>query len=865
MKRPLSGLLAVLAGALIASSARADDLSTLRTRVVDALTGGFAPTSDTGVAAAQKSLVSQATTLLTLLQPNGSFSDLSYADQPTGTWSVGTHFGRVLTLAQAYSVPGTLQHDAPLKTSITAALTYGGALYCGSAACVVGNWWYWEIGVPNALGPTLILMQADLDAALFAKLLAALKFHVGDVAHMQTFTGENLLWCAMNHLRISLLEGDASQMTAVKAAVETTCAINSVPLGDGIKPDHSFVQHGGQLYTGGYGAGYAADIATYLQLTDTTAFAPSRESKTNAIDYVADGVAWTVFDRYFDPEVVGREITRANKTASSARNALVNLSFVTSPRQAEIRGEAKKTIAALGNGGIDIVALSEQVAALPDASAMPSGHRHFYSTDHTVHRRDGYYASIKMLSKRTKSGELVNNEGKLGSRQSDGRLSLVRSGGEYFKGNLWPALDWSRLPGITVEQNGHAANQDYGAGTTAFVGGTGDETNGVSAMDAAPLKTTLRAKKSWFFFDDFIVFLGSDITDTGPSPVETIVEQWPLSAPDQPLVADGKTIASGLYAGVLAKTTWVASDGLGYQFPGGADVKAEIKDQSGDWSSLGIGSGTVSARFLTLSLSHGAAPTAASYAYAIALAGQDMATWTAAPPFTVLSNDAAIAAVRAGKSTGIVFFAPGTIDVSTSTKLTTDTACVVFVSDDGNVVSLAAADPAQGAGTMGLTLKGAFADASSGDAGATVDKATGRITIDRTQGVTHTVRLARTGSLPALPEAGAGKDDAATSTDQDGAADDGSSVTPLPDEASPSPSVEPTPAESRGGCGCSAARDANSHWLALALLGLAISRPTSPRHRARDLARSRRSGSGPSCQLLWLSDRAAAQDITSKS
>ncbi len=815
----------MLPGLFAAWTARADDLSTIRGRLVDGYTAASAPAGDPGVAALQNSISDQAANLLTTLQTNGKFPDLAYTDQPSATWSVSTHFGRVLTLAQAYSIPtGALYHDASLKVAITHALNYGSTIYCGDASCVVGNWWFWEIGVPLSLGPTLLLMQTDLDSVLFTKLVDALTFQVGDVSHMNKFTGENLLWCAMNHLRLALLHGNAAELDPVKTAVETTCTINSKPLEDGIKPDHSFIQHGGELYTGGYGAGYAADIATYLQLTDGTAYCPSPQNKQNAVDYVADGVAWTVYAGFFDPEVVGREITRPKKNASGARNAFVNLSFVTSSRQPELRSDAKATAAVLGNGGIDIVALSERLPSLPEAAGMPSGHRHFPWSDHSVHRRDGYYASIKMLSTRTKSGELVNNEGKLGSRQSDGRLYLVRAGDEYFGKNLWPALDWAKLPGITVEQNGHAANEDFGTGTTTFVGGTGDGQNGVSAMDAAPLKTTLHAKKSWFFFDDFVVFLGSDITDSAASPVETVVEQWPLSTPDQARVVDGQTLATGSFHAVLSKPSWAAADGLGYYFIDPVDVQADIKDQSGDWSSLGVSSGTVSGRFLTLSIPHGSAPTGAKYAYAIALKAQDMATWTAGSPFSVLKNDPVLAAVRAGNSTGIVFWAAGSIDLASAITLTTDTPATVYLTDDGNLISLAMADPAQGAGTMKLTVSGSYADGAAGDTGVTVDPSTGQISVDRTEGRTHTARLSRHGSVPISPDGG-----------QDGAApgsDAGADVSVTADAGDGGPHADgDTSADAGadtgdGGCGCrSEPRPSNaSENAALTLIGAFVVR-----------------------------------------
>jgi hyaluronate lyase len=183
-------------------------------------------------------------------------------------------------------------------------------------------------------------------------------------------------------------------------------------------------------------------------------------------------------------------------------------------------------------------------------------------------------------------------------------------------------------------------------------------------MDSAPLGSTLTAQRGWFFFDDIIVSLGSKITASSADPVETIVAQWPLSTPTQPLVADGVTIATGPYSQTLPKAQWLASDGFGYYFPGGSDVRAEIKDQSGDWSDLGTSAGAVSWRFLTLALEHGVAPKNAGYAYTIALRNQDLSTWAAKPPFQILQNDETIAAAQASGATGIVFWQPGSIQVA---------------------------------------------------------------------------------------------------------------------------------------------------------------------------------------------------------
>src|SRR5262249_36946583 len=172
-------------------------------------------------------------------------------------------------------------------------------------------------------------------------------------------------------------------------------------------------------------------------------------------NYLADGVAWSLYGNYFDVSVVGREVARSSTTGYNGIAALLQAAEVPSPRQADIRSAAAKMLQSW------TWTLPVEVAALADdapGGLWPSGHQHYFNSDYTVHRRPGWFASIKMFSTRTKSGENTNGENLLGSRQSDGRFYLVLSGDEYFNGDVWPALDWTRLPGITVEQKSDTAS-----------------------------------------------------------------------------------------------------------------------------------------------------------------------------------------------------------------------------------------------------------------------------------------------------------------------------------------------------------------------------------------------------------------------
>lgn len=826
-------------GSLVSASAHAADVDTIRARLVDGYTAASGAAGDADVAAARAKVAENAQDILAMVQPNGSFTDVNYATQPTASWPTNTHYARLVPLAQAYSMPGgPLYHDAKVIDAVERALIFGSTYYCGNATCVGkgSNWWYWQIGVPRNLLPVLIMLDGALDPTLEASVLKAARYHVGDIPHLMTFTGQNLVWCAFNHLRFGLLGGGAAELEAARTAIESVTVINPETLqeGDGIKPDHSFQQHRGLIYTGGYGGAFASDVATYVQLTESTAYALSAKARGILIDYIADGVQWEVSGGgYWDPGVLGRGYTVRSPIpdAASARDALVKAALFESPRQAELQSSAKALIAELGKGGLDLLVRAAKIQASAGPAALPSGHRHYYSSDQTVHRRGDYYASVKMFSTRTQSGELVNNQGKRGARQSDGRLYLVQSGDEYFSRSLWPAMDWTRLPGITVEQAPTAADDSLGIGKRDFVGGTGDADDGVSAMAMAPLSSTLTAQKSWFFFDGFLVFLGSEIKATSTYPVETIIEQWPLSAADSPLVADGATVSTGTVDKTVT-ARWLESDGLGYYFPNATAVKAQVKDQTGTWGSLGTSTGSAAWRFLTLSLQHGVAPKSASYAYAIAVRGQDMAAFSEKPPFTVLKNDAKTAAVQAGTKTGIVFWSAGSLDVASGLTLTSDTPAVVWLTDDGTRVTVNAADPAAKAGKMKLTISGEFVSGEGTSAGSSVELvASGaNVSLDRASGQTRSALLLRPRA-----EGGAGGSDAGgasglggTSGASGGSLGSAGSLSLGGDAAGGDGGAISTDPQAGSDAGCSCALPRSSshakHWLWLGVMAVFAAR-----------------------------------------
>jgi len=391
------------------------------------------------------------------LLSDGSWADIDYAEIPSGSWSPWDHVRRLTVMAKAYHTAGqSFYRDPLLLVEIESSLRYVNNFY-GPTRLPSGNWWFWTVGIPLDLGPTLVLMRGDVAQETYDDIVRDMTLRIGTAPGGRGIVGpvpvgENLVWSSFTHLCLGLMKDDAKMLAQVRDAM---AGVALPSIGDGIQSDSSFQQHGAQLYTGGYGGSFANDVSKYAMITRGTAFALPQDSLAAFSDYVADGVAWSLYGNYFDVSVISREVTRRSTTGFNGIAALVQAAQFESPRVAEIRGAAARMLQSWTWGlPTELAGAATIVERSNLAGAWPSGHRHYYASDYTVHRRPDWFTSIKMASTRTKTGENTNGEELLGSRQSDGRFFLSLNGTEYFGHDVWPALDWARLPGITAQSAG---------------------------------------------------------------------------------------------------------------------------------------------------------------------------------------------------------------------------------------------------------------------------------------------------------------------------------------------------------------------------------------------------------------------------
>ncbi len=724
----------VLAMLLVQSANAADaELGGVKANLISYLTGAEADRKDTAVLGSLKDIEQSTQRALTLMRDDGSWADINYAAGPDQEARLSSHLDRIETLARGFAVPGqSFAGRSALVQAAEKALRFARPLV-GVDCAKPGNWWYWQIAMPGALGETLLLLEGQLRPETVGDVEATMRYLLMEDAidaprpsqagywhrtllptpgstemDMRLHVGQNRIWVAMNHLYLALLTDDLKRAEVVRQAFADEVRVQK---GEGIQEDYSFHQHGPLLYTGGYGSGFTEDVAEYIWITRGTRYQVPGAGLNTFAGYVLDGAVWSIYRNYYDPSVRGREITRGNDHPMEVPLSLLVLANVPNQRQEEAAGAAKSFHEINSSYRMQQAPLW---AAIKDTSVNPSlprGHRHYWMSDYTVHRGAGFFASLRMWSDRTKPAELINGEGLNSWHLADGLLWVFLRGGDYSTHDVLPTLDWLRLPGITLERKRLKPAEGYEdwpppPAKRAFVGGAFTDGHGVSAMELAAAASPLTAHKSWFFFDDEVVCLGSDITCPTDNPTETIVNQWPLTDAEALLTVDGAAKVSSLpWAEELRDPKWVQCDGIGYLFPEPGRVKAQRIVQGGAWRRMTeTGSEDVHRNpFLTLWFDHGAQAGGARYAYAVVpdkTAGQ-MQAYAESEPITTVAHTSAAHAVRHNKTgaVGIVFWGPGSVG-----QVSVDRACIVLCEETAKGLTLAVSDPTHEASTLHVTV-----------------------------------------------------------------------------------------------------------------------------------------------------------------
>lgn len=696
----------------------ATDFETARSRRIEILNGGLLDTTDSEIAAAVQASDAKVQGYWSTLDKTASrtylWSDLSPFTSPE---QANNSLDRLRSMAIAWSAPSSsLQGNSTLLADVLSGLSFWGSKYSQNSA-ETGNWWFWEIGMPNIL--------ADLGVVLYAKLSTAQKNSIDSfiakfVANPNVRTnsptlketGANRTDKAHIVIRHGLVIDDSARVATGRDALSDVAGagVNSVfgyvTSGDGFYVDGSFVQHSKLAYVGSYGLVTIDGLADILVLLAGTSWAVTDVKVRTLYDAALSNYAWFVFDAQMMDTVRGRAVSRNTNTGQvaghSLAGAIVQLASSSPEYASQLKTMVKgwllreNTVSPLI--GTSLNRARQIKAVLNDASVSVGAalQRHVQTPDQdrVVHHRGSWAASFSVSSKRMGRYEWGNGENNTGWYQGDGMVQIfVGTDRGSFADNYWATSDPYHLPGVTnglqVRENGGVSGTGIPAATQAWAGGVGWlDKLGTAGMDHKAYDGDLLAKKSWFALDDVIVALGSGITATQGQSVHSTVESRKLqSGGNQALTVDGVAQPSNLGSvQTVNNPLWAHLPNVGgYLFLQSQPVKLLREARTGSWNTVNVGGPTaqVTDSYQSIYFDHGTNPNAASYAYALLPGASAGATQTraAAKGFTVLANSNSVQAITVSQSnlTMANFFAAGSAG-----DLTVDQPAAVIAGEQTN-------------------------------------------------------------------------------------------------------------------------------------------------------------------------------------
>ncbi|MDT9696996.1 polysaccharide lyase 8 family protein [Streptomyces sp. P17] len=745
----------------VGAAEEADEFATLRAKWRTLLLGeGFSPTAEPFKSRLAE-LGSTAGQLRASMTPaSGSlWPDLVYADPEPDTdqdsygysGNLNASYNRLNTLAQAYCQPGTgLTGDTSLKTAILTGLDHLYSEVYNENQTRYGNWYSWQIGAPQALLDTCVLMYDSLTAARLTDYCAAVDHFVPDSAvanYTGTSTGANRVdLCRVLALR-GIVGGSAAKVALARDALSPVFPY--VTSGDGLYTDGSFIQHTTVPYTGSYGSVLLGGLGMLFALLNGSSWAVTDSKRQIVFDAVENAWAPFLYNGLVMDGVSGRAISRGVSASDSKqiqqndhlRGHPILASIVllgqgaSATENARWRGLVKGWLQRdyysppMNNPSIGLTNLARLKSVLDDTSitpiAEPTGHRLFTTMARATHRRPGWAASLSMADRRITYYETGNGENLRGWHTGSGMLYWWGDtyGNGQYSDAFWPTVDPYRLPGTTASRKvlADAAGGDWGVSLpdVNWVGGTTDGQRAAIGQYLKGLQSTLLAKKSWFFLDDTVVCLGAGIRCTDGTAVETTVENRNLGPTgNTSFTVDGTTKPLAYpWSETLTGAKWAHIGGHGgYVFPGGATIKALREARDGRWSDINKGGSTavLNRKYLTMYADHGTNPTAGTYAYLLMLgatAAQTQARAAATGWLTVLANtnDQQGVAVPSLGFTGVTFWFGGTVG-----DLVASNPCCVMINErsDGTAV-ICVSDPMRMQTSLTLTWNRAVASVTS--------------------------------------------------------------------------------------------------------------------------------------------------------
>lgn len=624
--------------------------------------------------------------LILNLNQNGFWDDINYKDLSKTAFENAKHTARLVEMSLAWRKPASVYYKSEeLLKKIESALNFWAV-----NDFISENWWHNEIGIPNDLVNVLLLVGNELPEHLTQKIRPIVgRAHLG--AGGARPSGDRIK-IADIYARNVLFFNDGDKVGEVLKVIEDEIKFET---GRGMQYDYSFHHRPDRVNnTLSYGLQFADVFTEWITYVAGTSYTFSDEKVKLLVNYYLDGVCKMMpFGRYPDLGAKNRSISRPGELRAMDINTPLKLSYSTDYRKKELQ-----EIIELRSGKNE----SEIVYS-----------KFFWHSEYLSHQRNNWFSSVRMYSERNSNMEEPhNNEGLLNHYLGDGANYIYKDGTEYL--DIFPVFDWCKIPGTTILQKPEIMNgkEIQKKGMTSFVGAVSDGEYSAAAFDFISPHDSTQAKKSWFFFKDKYVCLGSGISSNKNYPVVTTLNQTLLKGN---VIVNDNGVNRVLKHGnrELDSVNWIYHNGVTYMFPSKTNVFLSNGPQKGSWSDISsqsyISKDEISKDVFKLWIDHGTNPVNKSYEYIVIpeLSEETLNSVNNGSTVEILMNNTEIQAVRE-KNLNIVqaiFYKAGTLRISHNITITAENPSSVMIEfNENNPVKITVSDPSRKLDTAAFTL-----------------------------------------------------------------------------------------------------------------------------------------------------------------
>ena len=636
-------------------------------------------------------------------------------------------FVKILSLAKAYKKAGSKYcNNQQLKTDIISALEFlcerGYNDTTPLAEAAKGNWYYWEISIPQSVVSLMFYMRDDLPEDLYKSYIRAMKHFIQapNIANAGSTaaTGANLAWKSNLWIKIGVINNEEQMvLDGIEFMNPLFEYAEDLHSQDGFYKDGSFIQHETVAYNGGYGSSHVSEVLQVVEFLAGTKYAFPKEKVNILGDWVIDGILPLLYNGNMMDMVRGREVARQNSTDRVRGMSNLYICFrvgqiVPDTYKKKILSEVRYQLE--NNPDVMETFVSglnderkAQVEEMMNNSEYAEVNRPsmkiYNGMSRAVYSGDGFALGIAMFSEKIKTHEYhtTEHENKKGWFMSHGTTYLYTGDSTQFSRNYYPTVDPYMLPGITRAETERSLDEQGMLNQYTFAGGT--ELNGeygVIGLHMAdwPDKNgeRLEARKSYFCFDNQIVAVG--LVDTKSVSAKTIIENRIVNSGES-ILYDGGVVSAEDNKNIVSKYVYLAEkNNTGYILGRGINAVLKTEERSGAWSDISdksYNSNDINKNeFMTLYINHAAGSEKQSYEYVVlpSTSKKTVEQYNTESEYKILENsDNATGIISLKNNMEMInFWENGTYTVG---SVTADGSCSIIVKESDGKLKISVADP----------------------------------------------------------------------------------------------------------------------------------------------------------------------------